>query len=117
MQSDTVCVGKRCEEAQSTWPCLEREDLSMEAVPLQPIKGWIYKATRTSTDLFVKRSIYLYPNTGKFSTFHDEVKQSDKKSYYFWRRTQAAVGESTVFSSPPICMANLTNHDESAWRI
>ena len=54
--------------------------------PADTIKGWLYKATRTSDDLFVRRAISFNPQTGKFVTFHDDVKLNDRKSYYLDRK-------------------------------
>ena len=45
--------------------------------------GWVYKATRTSEDLFVKRFINIQGS--KFVTAHDEALQRDHKSYYLDR--------------------------------
>ncbi len=49
----------------------------------RPIKtGWMYKMTRTSSDIFVRRSIHLYAK-GKFCTFHnDDDAEKHKTSYY-----------------------------------
>ena len=46
--------------------------------------GWVFKATRTSEDLFVKRCIKL--QGAKFTTAHDEALQRDPKSYYLDRK-------------------------------
>ena len=48
--------------------------------------GWVYKATRTSDDLFVKRCISLKGN--KFVTAHDEALQRDAKTYYLDRKCE-----------------------------
>ena len=59
------------------------------------IKGSLYKATRTSPDLFVPRCIYIFPSDGKFTTLHDEAKQTDIKTYFLDAKCELSPAKAT----------------------